>query len=70
MKAPYGGSGLRTCSTLRDPAGSARKSSDSLPVSSSQDDQFGRSRITICRSWIGVTSGPGSVVSSVKASPP
>jgi hypothetical protein len=26
-----------------------------------------RSRITICRLWIGATSGPGSVVSNVKA---
>jgi len=48
----------------------ARKRSASLPVCSSHADQSERSSITICRSWIGATSGLGSVISSVKASPP
>jgi hypothetical protein len=30
----------------------------------------GALQVTICRSWIGTTSGPGAVVSNVKASPP
>ena len=41
-----------------------------MPVCSSHADQSARSSTTICRSWIGATSGLGSVVSSVKASPP
>ena len=41
-----------------------------VAVCSSHADQSERSSTTICRSWIGATSGLGSVVSSVKASPP
>src|SRR5712671_1695661 len=66
MKIP----GYRTCSTRKEPAGSARRRSASLPVCSSHADQSERCSTTICRSWIGATSGLGSVVSSVKASPP
>ena len=39
-------------------------------MSWSYADRFERSKMTICRSWIGATSALGSVVSSVKASPP
>ena len=60
--------GYRTCSTVRLPAGRGRSSSLSGRVSSSQSNQSGRSSTTICRSWIGTTSGPGAVVNKVKAS--
>jgi hypothetical protein len=60
----------RTCSTRKEPAGRARRRSASLPVCSSHADQSARSSTTICLSWIGATSGLGSVVSRVKASPP
>jgi hypothetical protein len=62
--------GYRTCSTRKEPGGSARRRSASLPVCSSHADQSECFSTTICRSWIGATSGLGSVVSSVKASPP
>lgn len=38
-------------------------------VGSSQSAQAQRSRMTICRSWYGAMSGPGSIVSMVKAWP-
>ena len=60
----------RICCTSNEPAGSARKSSGSLPIFSNHADQSDRSRITICRSWIGATSGLGSVVGNVNAAPP
>ena len=59
-----------TCATVRLPAGGGFRSSASGRVRSSQVAQSSRLRITICRSWIGATSGPGWVVSSVKAPPP
>src|SRR6202047_906706 len=62
--------GYRTCSNRKEPAGSAFSRSTSLPVCSSHAGQSERSSTTIWRSWIGATSGLGSVVSSVKASPP
>src|SRR5258706_5551074 len=49
----------RTCSTVRLPAGGGRSSSDSGRVSSSQASHSDRLRTTICRSWMGATSGPG-----------
>src|SRR4051812_12793083 len=49
----------RTCSIFKLPVGSARRSSASFPVSSSQADQSEHSNTTICRSWIAATSGPG-----------
>jgi hypothetical protein len=57
-------------STARLRAGSGRSSSLSGRLRSSQASQSGRSRTTIWRLWMGATSGPGSVVSSVKASAP
>src|SRR5436309_401093 len=39
-------------------------------VRSSHASQSERSNTIICRLWIGATSGPGSVVRSVNASPP
>jgi hypothetical protein len=39
-------------------------------VERSHADQFDRSKITICRSWISATSSLGSVVSKVNAAPP
>ena len=58
-----------TCSTCNAPAGNGRRSVASGLVRSSQAAQSSRSRIIIWRSCIGATSGPGSVVRSVKASP-
>jgi hypothetical protein len=59
----------RTCSTARLPAGNGFSSSASGLLRSSQAFQSARSNTTICRLWIGATSGPGSVVRRVKASP-
>src|SRR4051794_37611245 len=61
-------SAYRTCSTCRLPAGGGFSSSASGRDSSSQSSQSTRSSTTICRLWIGATSGPGAVVSNVKAS--
>jgi hypothetical protein len=49
--------------------GNGRNSSASGLLRSSQACQSARSSTTICRLWIGATSGPGSVVRRVKASP-
>lgn len=56
----------RTRSTASDPAAAGAATRPSGRVRSSQASQSARSSTTICRSWIGATSGPGSVVSSVK----
>jgi hypothetical protein len=59
-------------SHLLDGQAAGRKRAEKLRfggVSSSHASQSERSSTTICRLWMGATSGPGSVVSSVKASP-
>ena len=58
----------RTCSTTSRPWGNGRNSSPSGRDWSSHAAQSERSKMTICRSWIGTTPGPGSVVNRVKAS--
>src|ERR1700722_3498299 len=59
-----------TWTTDRLPAGKGFRRSASGRVRSSQEVQSSRLRITICLSWFGATSGPGSVGSSVNAASP
>ena len=59
----------RTCSTCKDPAGNGSSSAASGLLRLSHPPQSSRSRTIIWRSWIGATSGPGAVVSRVKAAP-
>ena len=59
----------RTCSTCKDPAGNGWRSAASGLLRLSHPPQSSRSRTIIWRSWIGSMSGPGTVVSRVKAAP-
>src|ERR1700685_300461 len=59
----------RTCSTCKDPAGNGWSSAASGLLRLSHPPQSSRSRTIIWRLWIGSTSGPGVVVSRVKAAP-
>src|SRR5439155_20915149 len=61
--------GHRTGSAVGAPGGGGQSSSASARGRSGHASPSGRSSATIWRLWIGATSGPGSVVSSVKASP-
>ena len=57
------------CWTCSEPAGKGLINDFAETEGSSHAAQSARSRMTICRSWYGAMSGPGSIVSIVKASP-